>query len=120
MFYVFFPTDMIDQYHDVYNFQINSDDFFNPLHSLIIAMPTAIASCRANCPAMLRIFHSLSQHSQTISVLSQRSDIVCTVIRCIASSQAFPEVMRYVIDILHSLLDVEDGAAIFPHAEVRS
>ena len=109
---------MIDQYHDVHNFLTNSDDFFNPLQSLIIAMPTAISSCRANCPAMLRIFHSLSQYPQTITVLSQRSEIVCTVIRCIASPQAYPEVMRYVIDILHSLLDVDGGAAIFPHAEV--
>lgn len=111
---------MIDQYHEVYNFMTNSDSFFDPLHPLIIALPTAVSSCRANCPAMLRIFHSLAQHAQTMPVLAARSNIVSSIVQCIASPQAFPEVMRYVIDILHYLLDFENGRAIFPHVEVHA
>lgn len=109
---------MIDQYHAVYNFMTNSDSFFDPLHPLIVALPTAVSSCRANCPAMLRIFHSLAQHAQTMPVLAERSVLVSSIVQCIASSQAFPEVMRYVIDILHFLLDFENGKAIFPHVEL--
>jgi hypothetical protein len=118
---VFAPfAEMIDQYHEVYNFLRNSDAFFAPLQPLIAALPTAISSCRANCPAILRIFHSLAQHKQTIGALAERTEVVCAVIRCVASSQAYFEVMRYVIDILHALLDLNGGNAIFPHSEVRT
>jgi hypothetical protein len=109
---------MIDQYHAVHNFMTNSESFFTPLQPLILALPTAVSSCRANCPAILRIFHSLSQYEQTIAVLAERTEVVCTIIRCIASPNAAPEVMRYVIDILHALLDWKEGYAIFPHSEV--
>jgi hypothetical protein len=96
----------------------NSDAFFTPLQPLILALPSAISSCRANCPAILRIFHSLSQYAQTISVLAEREEIVRTVIRCVSSQQAFHEVMKYVVGILHALLDWEGGRAVFPHSEV--
>ena len=109
---------MIDQYHAVYNFMTNSDSFFTPLQPLIHALPTAISTCRTNCPSILHILHSLSQYPETISVLSERSEIVCAAITCLSASQAYFEVMRYVIDIMHSLLDYQDGRAIFPHAEV--
>ena len=111
-------AEMIDQYHEVYNFMTNSDSFFLPLQPLIVALPTAISSCRTNCPAILRIFHSLSLYEETISVLAQRSEIVCTIIQCISSPQATPEVMRYVTDILHLLIDLNEGSSIFPHAEL--
>ena len=111
-------AEMIDQYHEVYNFMTNSDSFFLPLQPLIAALPTAISSCRTNCPAILRIFHSLSQYQETITVLAKRSEIVRTIIQCIASPGATPEVMRYVTDILHSLLDLNEGSSIFPHAEL--
>lgn len=112
--------EMIDQYHSVYDFLSDSQAFFLPLQPLILALPGAISSCRANCPAMLRIFHSLSQYDQTIRVLAERQEVVCTVIQCVAAPQAFPEVMRYVIDIMHALLDLEGGWAILPHAEVSN
>jgi hypothetical protein len=149
-------AEMVDQYHAVFDFAAEADALLRPLHTLVLALPSAISSARAHCPAMLRILHSMSQYPATLLVLApptapasaegavtltplsgkkkskapapaltlalgtvDRTEIVRTVIKCIASPGAHADVMRYVVDILHALLDLREGEALYPHSEVR-
>ncbi|KAJ1424145.1 hypothetical protein B484DRAFT_100216, partial [Ochromonadaceae sp. CCMP2298] len=148
-------AEMVDQYHAVFDFAAEADALLRPLHTLVLALPSAISSARAHCPAMLRILHSMSQYPATLLVLApasapasakgavalaplsgkkkskspapaptlalgtvDRTEIVRTVIKCIASPGAHADVMRYVVDILHALLDLREGEALYPHSEL--
>ena len=88
------------------------------MEKLITALPSAVSSCRSNSPAILRILCSLSQHEETIPILAKRSEIVLILITCIASPQVFPEVMTSILDIIHALLDLDEGTSVFPFSDL--
>jgi len=88
------------------------------MEKLITALPSAVSSCRSNSPAILRILCSLSQHEETIPILANRSEIVCILITCIASPHVFPEAMTSILDIIHALLDLDEGTSVFPFSNL--
>ena len=99
----------------------DSDDgeaFFRPMEKLIAALPSAVSSCRSSSPAILRILCSLSQHDETIPILARRSEIVRILITCIASPHVFPEVMTSILDIIHALLDLDEGSSVYPFSDL--
>ena len=92
-------------------------NFLQPLLPLTNALPSSVAGSK-RAPALLKIFHALSLYPSTLPIVSGRSDVVQTVIRCVATPRAAPEVMRVVVEVLNHLLDFEGGRSIYPHSEV--
>lgn len=109
---------MIHQYYAVFDFSASSEAFFAAVRPLIEALPQSISGS-SKAPAMLRIFHALIAHEQTIDVVAGSEDIVRAVIMCVAA-QAEPDVVGMIMESLNALLDHNGGTAILPHAHVSS
>jgi hypothetical protein len=86
------------------------------LLQLIPSLPHSIGSS-TRPPALLRLLHSYSQHSETIENLLTLTPFVEAISACIAT-RSEPIVLKMVMEILTSLLDLHNGDVLLQHSQV--
>lgn len=109
-------SEMLMQYHRVYDFSLVIDTTCNVLGSLLESLPHSISGAR-RAPALLKFVHAVISYPETVHMVLNRPDLVKTVIACVAS-RAEPEVMVVVLDSLSLLLDQNDGEVVLPHVKL--
>jgi len=109
-------SEMLMQYHRVYDFSTVIDATCTVLGPLLESLPHSISGAR-RAPALLKFVHAVIQYPETVHMVLDRPDMVKTVIACVAS-RADPEVMFVVLDSLSLLLDQNNGEVVLPHVKL--
>jgi hypothetical protein len=109
-------SEIVHQYHKVFDFNLIKDDTFAPIMTLIDAVPSSISGS-SRPPAIIKLIHALIQYDETNNIIVSNDKIVVAVIKCIASKTEF-DVAKVIMDIISELLSRDDGISILPHAQL--
>ena len=109
--------DMINQFYATFDFEKEINPFFASMKSLIELVPQSLSGS-SKSPAILKIFHSLCQHENTVNVVASRSEIVQIIILCEGSQNVELAIVKQVMEILNSLLDLDSGSCLLSHSDV--
>lgn len=111
-------SELVTQYHNAVDFSLIGNSVWAYLDSNLMALPSSIMHCRKP-PALLCLIHSLMTFQNTKSIISSRNNIIITVINCVATPKVDQSIVYMLLDILSMLLELECGAILLPHSEVR-
>jgi len=109
-------AEMVHQYHDITNFSTYYENIFDPIQSLLTALPTSLLG--TNKPsALLKLIHGLVKYNKTSDIVINNEFVLVTVIQCVAS-RTENAVTSIIMEILTEIMNINGGESIFKHAEL--
>jgi hypothetical protein len=111
---------MVDQYQSAVDFSSLLKDIWFSLGDLLTVLPGTISgsvSGNSRAPALLKLIHSLVDHTTTIDIIASRQDVVKILIQCVGAHRVAYSSVKLVMSTLTTLLEYKDGYTLLPQSE---